>query len=268
MSRAIERAGLADLTIDQLRPTDHLNPLVSRAHLDEVADARRLPRSTVPVLHADVCRRIAENIARACCGPCAWRDGLRVRHQDRPASISARHANGAPRRESSTLARRGIMYRALQAMTSVVMLDVGSSGECDRGRSSRCCEAGKAAAKAGHYVRKLHENSVFGHRSVRAGRPWRVGARDGRRRRARRTGARCSRARVAGRWRHAAGRPRAVVCAAAAARQPAIPAAPRTRRRRARATVQARRRHRALLQLRRGRDSRGAEKSARWSCSK
>ena len=37
ISLAIERPGFADLTIEKLRKTDHLNPLMSRSHLDEVA---------------------------------------------------------------------------------------------------------------------------------------------------------------------------------------------------------------------------------------
>jgi hypothetical protein len=57
----IERMGFADLTIEKLRKTDHLNPLMSRRHLDEVAAAAGFTvakfRYYTPVLSS-----IAENI--------------------------------------------------------------------------------------------------------------------------------------------------------------------------------------------------------------
>jgi SAM-dependent methyltransferase len=117
VSRAIERAGLADLTVDRLRPTDHLNPLASRSHLDEVA-ARNGFRVERFRYYTPILSRIAESVLvplaahalarRTRAGAAVDGGGLRA------ARLSAKR----------TLAKKGLMYRALQAMTAVVMLDV------------------------------------------------------------------------------------------------------------------------------------------------
>jgi SAM-dependent methyltransferase len=126
VSRAIERIGLADLTVDRLRPTDHLNPLASRAHLDEVA-ARAGFRVARFRYYTPIFSRIAESIIvplaahalarRKSTASAVDSDALRV------ARLSAKQ----------TLAKRGIMYRALQVMTWFVMLDVRLLGRIRSG---------------------------------------------------------------------------------------------------------------------------------------
>jgi SAM-dependent methyltransferase len=116
-SRAVERAGLADLTVDRLRPTDHLNPLASRGHLDEVAAGAGFSverfRYYTPILS-----RMAESVFV----PIAAH--LLARRKSSKTGVDGAALRAARLEAKRTLARRGIMYRALQAMTSVVMLDV------------------------------------------------------------------------------------------------------------------------------------------------
>ena len=130
MALALERAGLADLTIEKLRKTDHLNPLMSRAHLDEVAAAAGFTverfRYYTPLLSS-----IAENIlvpvaahamarrtARRTTGaPGVGRDAMRT------ARVAAKER----------IAQRGVVYRVLQAMTRGVMLDVALFGRMRSG---------------------------------------------------------------------------------------------------------------------------------------
>jgi SAM-dependent methyltransferase len=116
VSRAIERAGLADLTVDRLRPTDHLNPLASRAHLDDVA-ARAGFRVERFRYYTPILSRIAESI----CVPAAAHLFARRKATAGVDGAALRQARLEAKR---SLARRGIMYRALQLMTSAVMLDV------------------------------------------------------------------------------------------------------------------------------------------------
>jgi SAM-dependent methyltransferase len=130
MSLAIERMGLADLTIEKLRKTDHLNPLMSRAHLDEVADAAGFEiqrfRYYTPLLSS-----IAENIlvpvaahtmARRVARSTSGSAGI-DRHAMRRARVAAKQQ----------IAQRGFTYRALQAMTRVIMLDVALFGRMRSG---------------------------------------------------------------------------------------------------------------------------------------
>ncbi len=125
-SRAIERAGFSDLTVDRLRPTDHLNPLASRAHLDEVAAKARFRverfRYYTPILS-----RIAESV----CVPVAAH--ILARRRSKTSAVDATALRAARLDAKRTLARRGIMYRALRVMTSVVMLDVRVLGRVRSG---------------------------------------------------------------------------------------------------------------------------------------
>lgn len=126
MSRAIERAGLADLTVDRLRPTDHLNPLASRAHLDEVA-ARNGFRVEQFRYYTPILSRLAESVFVPAAAHMLARRKSKVSGVDSSALRAARLA------AKRTLARRGIMYRALQVMTSIVMLDVRLLGRVRSG---------------------------------------------------------------------------------------------------------------------------------------
>ncbi len=115
IAAAIERMGFADLTIEKLRKTDHLNPLMSRAHLDDVAaDAGfRVARFRyyTPLLSS-----MAENIlVPVAAHAMARKAGGNVdRSAMRAARVSAKQQ----------IARRGLVYRALRIMTRIVMLDV------------------------------------------------------------------------------------------------------------------------------------------------
>jgi SAM-dependent methyltransferase len=126
VSRAIERAGLADLTVDRLRPTDHLNPLASRAHLYQVAGRAgfRVERFRY---YTPLLSRIAESVFV----PIAAH--VFARRKAGPAGVDSSALRAARLEAKRTLAGRGIMYRALQMMTSVVMLDVRLLGRVRSG---------------------------------------------------------------------------------------------------------------------------------------
>jgi SAM-dependent methyltransferase len=116
----IERMGFADLTIEKLRKTDHLNPLMSRAHLDEVAGAAgfTVERFTY---YTPIFSSFAENILVPVAAHAMARKAARRRNGsatvNRDAMRSARVA------AKQRLAERGFAYRVLQGITRVVMLD-------------------------------------------------------------------------------------------------------------------------------------------------
>ena len=130
ISLALERAGLADLTIEKLRKTDHLNPLMSRAHLDEVAEAAgfevRRFRYYTPLLSS-----IAENIVV----PVAAHAMARrvARSMSGSAGVDRRAMRTARVAAKQQIARRGVAYRVLQVMTRVIMLDVTLFGRMRSG---------------------------------------------------------------------------------------------------------------------------------------
>ena len=130
LSLAIERAGLADLTIEKLRKTDHLNPLMSRAHLDEVARAAgftvRRFRYYTPLLSS-----IAENILVPVAAHAMARRAARVPQGSAPIDRQAMRAARVAAKQR--IAKRGWAYRALQAMTQVIMLDVTLLGRVRSG---------------------------------------------------------------------------------------------------------------------------------------
>ena len=126
VSRAIERAGFADLTVDRLRPTDHLNPLASRGHLNEVAGQAgfRVERFRY---YTPILSRIAESVFV----PAAAH--IIARRKSTTAGVDKAALREARIDAKKSLARRGIMYRALQVMTSVTMLDVTLFGRMKSG---------------------------------------------------------------------------------------------------------------------------------------
>jgi SAM-dependent methyltransferase len=127
---AIERLGFADLTIEKLRKTDHLNPLMSRAHLDEVTAEAGFKverfRYYTPLLSS-----VAENIlvpvaahamarttARRTTGsPGVGREAMRT------ARVAAKER----------IAQQGLVYQALRAITRLIMLDVAMFGRMRSG---------------------------------------------------------------------------------------------------------------------------------------
>jgi SAM-dependent methyltransferase len=129
VASALERLGLADLTIEKLRKTDHLNPLSSRAHLDEVA-ARSGFRVERFRYYTPLLSSVAENIfvpvaahamarrvARATPGAAVGREAMRT------ARVAAKQR----------IAERGLAYRGLQALTAMVRLDVALFGRLRSG---------------------------------------------------------------------------------------------------------------------------------------
>lgn len=122
---AIERMGFADLTIEKLRKTDHLNPLMSRRHLDEVAAAAGFRvakfRYYTPVLSS-----MAENIFV----PVAAHAMAR---RTAPAGIDREAMRAARTRAKQRVGRRGAAYRALRLMTAITMLDVTLLGRMRSG---------------------------------------------------------------------------------------------------------------------------------------
>ena len=117
VSRTIEKAGLADLTVDRLRPTDHLNPLASRAHLDEVAERNgfRVDRFRY---YTPILSRIAESVLV----PAAAHTF--ARRKSKASGVDSSALRDARLQAKRKLARGGFMYRVLKVMTSIVMLDV------------------------------------------------------------------------------------------------------------------------------------------------
>ena len=125
LAEAIERAGLADLTIERLRPTDHLNPLRDRKHLDEVA-ARSGFRVARLRYYTPILSRIAESILV----PVAAHALARRRRRKKGAHDAMRAARLDAKRR---LARRGGLFQMLRLLTWIVMLDVRLLGRVRSG---------------------------------------------------------------------------------------------------------------------------------------
>ena len=128
----MERLGFADLTIEKLRKTDHLNPLMSRTHLDDVASDAGFRvarfRYYTPLLSS-----IAENIL-VLSRPTRWRAKPRgTRSSTVPPCVR-------PGRSEATNCSARPIFRALRLMTSVTMLDVTLLGGFRSGPFLRCCE--------------------------------------------------------------------------------------------------------------------------------
>ena len=125
MSLTIERLGLADLTIEKLRKTDHLNPLMSRAHLDEVAAAAGFDvtrfRYYTPLLSS-----IAENILVPMAAHAMARRAARAT-SGAPGPVDRQAMRTARMTAKRRLAQRGLAYRALQAMTQVQQRGVATA---------------------------------------------------------------------------------------------------------------------------------------------
>ncbi len=122
---AAERMGLADLTIEKLRKTDHLNPLMSRDHLDEVAGRAGFRvgrfRYYTPLLSS-----IAENILVPIAAHAMARRAVRERmvHGPTSAGVDRKAMRTARVRAKQSIAGGGLVYRVLRMMTGLTMLDV------------------------------------------------------------------------------------------------------------------------------------------------
>jgi ubiquinone/menaquinone biosynthesis C-methylase UbiE len=126
---AAERMGLADLTIEKLRKTDHLNPLMSRGHLDEVAQragfrVRRF-RYYTPLLSS-----VAENILVPVAAHAMARKAVRDRIAGGGTSsgVDRKAMRAARVRAKRRIAEGGPVYRVLRLMTRATMLDVNVLG--------------------------------------------------------------------------------------------------------------------------------------------
>jgi hypothetical protein len=136
LAHQVERWGLADLTLERLRPTDHVNPLADYADLRDTAAAAGfavssfryytplLTRLIEGVMVPVAAHALARVAARRGAGAASGRGGTRV---DRAALRTARVS--AKRR----IARRGPAYWILRALTAVVMLDVRLLGRLRSG---------------------------------------------------------------------------------------------------------------------------------------
>lgn len=127
---AIERLGFADLTIEKLRKTDHLNPLMSRAHLDDVAGEAGFAverfRYYTPLL-SSIAENILVPVAAHAMARKAARRSTGSPGVDREAMRTARVA------AKERIAQRGFAYRVLHAITRVIMLDVTLFGRMRSG---------------------------------------------------------------------------------------------------------------------------------------
>ncbi len=127
---AIERLGFADLTIEKLRKTDHLNPLMSRGHLDQVAAEAGFTvekfRYYTPLL-SSIAENIVVPVAAHAMARRAARSTKGSSNVDRAAMRSARLA------AKNRIAARGFTYRVLEAITRFIMLDVALFGRMRSG---------------------------------------------------------------------------------------------------------------------------------------
>jgi SAM-dependent methyltransferase len=131
---AIERLGFADLTIEKLRKTDHLNPLMGRDHLDEVAASAGFHiqrfRYYTPLFSS-----IAENIFV----PVAAHAMARKAAKRRGGADGGHHGvDRQAMRTARVLAKQqagqgGLVYRVLRLMTRVTNLDVTLFGRMRSG---------------------------------------------------------------------------------------------------------------------------------------
>ncbi|HKY22380.1 MAG TPA: methyltransferase domain-containing protein [Vicinamibacterales bacterium] len=126
LARALERRGLSDLTIERLRPTDHLNPLRSREHLEQVA-----ARSGFRVARFRYYTPILSRIAESLLVPVAAQ-ALAKRRQG-AAAVDSGALRAARLDAKRRLVRGGVLYRALQALTWIVMFDVRLLGRLRSG---------------------------------------------------------------------------------------------------------------------------------------
>jgi SAM-dependent methyltransferase len=130
---AVERLGLSDLTIEKLRKTDHLNPLMGRDHLDTVARAAglRVERLTY---YTPVFSSIAENILVPVAAHAMARRAARGKPGDRSSRSIDRDAMRQARVQAKQrVAKRGMIHSVLRAMTAITMLDVTLFGRLRSG---------------------------------------------------------------------------------------------------------------------------------------
>lgn len=123
LARRLERVGLIDMTQERLRKSDHLNPLADVPELREVArragfrvSRLRFYTPLVGGLVENILARMAEHwLARRAAGRAASA-GHGASSQDavRAARTSAKHV----------VARKGLVYVALRALTAVMRLDI------------------------------------------------------------------------------------------------------------------------------------------------
>lgn len=129
---ALERRGLADLTIEKLRKTDHLNPLRGRRHLDEVAASTGFEiakfRYYTPVFSS-----LAENIVVPVTAHALARRAARRVSAGGNATVGREAMRVARTEAKQRVAKRGVAYRALQLMTHATMLDVYPLGALKSG---------------------------------------------------------------------------------------------------------------------------------------
>ena len=122
---AVERMGLSDLTIEKLRKTDHLNPLMSRQHLDEVAAGAGF-RVARFCYYTPVFSSVAENILVPVAAHAMARRAA-------PAGVNREAMRAARVQAKQRVGQRGLVYRVLRWMTSITMLDVTLFGRMRSG---------------------------------------------------------------------------------------------------------------------------------------
>ena len=129
LARGLERIGLVDLSQERLRKSDHLNPLADIPDLERAIEAAgfRIARIRyyTPLIGAfveNVLMRVAER------GLGRW-SARRTPGSDAPAA-QARLARSVAK---ARLARQGMLYQGLRAVTAVMMLDVWIFGRIRTG---------------------------------------------------------------------------------------------------------------------------------------
>lgn len=114
-AQSLERRGLADLSHDKLRKSDHLNPLRSFDDLREVAAAAgfRIAKLTY---YTPLFSGLAENLLV----PAAAHMWARRRFR----SVDSNAVESTRAHAKTAIAGRGFVYRGLRALTAMAMLDV------------------------------------------------------------------------------------------------------------------------------------------------
>jgi SAM-dependent methyltransferase len=129
IARGLERLGLVDLGQERLRKSDHVNPLTDIPDLERTVQAAgfRIARiryytPLVGAIMENVVMRVAERVLGR------W-SARRTPDRDTPAA-EARLARSAAQ---ARLARQGMLYHTLRAVTGVMMLDVWIFGRVRSG---------------------------------------------------------------------------------------------------------------------------------------
>lgn len=133
LSHGLARVGLIDLTQEHLRKSDHLNPLADIPDLERAVGAAGFRvariRYYTPIVGAFV-QNVLMRLAERAMGRRMARRSSRVTDDDARRSEEARLARAEAK---ARLARKGLLYHGVRALTGLMMLDVHLFGGIESG---------------------------------------------------------------------------------------------------------------------------------------